>query len=493
MKDTANFIAIDLGASNGRVLLGIWDGSRFQLQELHRFPNGPVTVSGRLHWDVLSLWQEIKTGLAKYATQSDAPLKGIGVDTWGVDFSLFDSAGQLLGNPVHYRDSRTDEIMPKLFSRVPAVEVFARTGIQFMQFNTVFQLYSMVINQDPQLNFADTLLMMPDLFHYWLTGRKAVEYTIASTSQMYNCHQKAWDLDLLEQLGIPAKILPAIVQPGTIFAPLRSELAAELGFKAIPNVIATGSHDTASAVAAVPDLDTESVYISSGTWSLMGVEIPEPVVNEEVRAFNITNEGGVGNTIRFLKNITGLWLLQECRNQWQREGNSFSWEELLAAARQAKPRVAFVDPDHAMFLCPPNMPEALRSFCKATRQPEPSGVGPMVRCCLESMALKYRYVLESMEKLTGRTFKTIRIVGGGSQNHLLSQLAADACHRIVVSGPVEATALGNLMVQAMATGHLENLASGRKAIAASSAPQRFQPSGDASWEEAYRRFLGVCG
>jgi len=492
MKETANFIAIDLGASNGRVLLGIWDGSRFQIQELHRFPNGPVNVLGRLHWDVLSLWQEIKTGLAKYASQYDAPPEGIGVDTWGVDFGLFDSAGQLLGNPVHYRDSRTDEVMPKLFSRVPAAEVFARTGIQFIQFNTIFQLYSMVINQDPQLNFAETLLMMPDLFHYWLTGRKAVEYTIASTTQMYNCHKKAWDLDLLGQLGIPTKILPAIVQPGAIFAPLRADLVAELGFKVPPNVIAVGSHDTASAVAAVPELDAESVYISSGTWSLMGVEIPEPVVNEEVRSFNITNEGGIGHTIRFLKNITGLWLLQECRNQWQREGKSYTWAELLQEARQAKPHAAFVDPDHSAFLCPSNMPEAIRSFCKSAGQPEPSEVGPLVRCCLESMALKYRYVLESMEKLTGSTFKTIRIVGGGSQNHLLSQLAADACQRTVVSGPAEATALGNLMVQAIATGHLNDIASGRKAIASSSDPQEFQPSGDARWEEAYRRFLGLC-
>jgi sugar (pentulose or hexulose) kinase len=440
---------------------------------------------------VLHLWREIKAGLSRYAAQSAAPLAGIGVDTWGVDYGLLDSAGQLLGNPVHYRDSRTDDIMPRLFAKLSSHEVFAQTGIQFMQFNTLFQLYSMVETNDPQLGFAKTLLMMPDLFHYWLTGRKAVEYTIASTSQMVNCYRGKWDKDLLEKLGIPSHFLPEIVPPGTILDELSSEVASETGFKYAVPVIATGSHDTASAVAAIPGLDAESVYISSGTWSLMGVEIPKPVVNKRVQAFNVTNEGGVATTIRFLKNISGLWLLQECRNQWEREGRSFSWEDLATAARQAKPHLSFVDPDDSAFLCPSNMPEAIRSFCKGTGQPEPEGVGPVVRCCLESMALKYRWVLESLEELTGRKFKVIRIVGGGSQNHLLSQLAADACQRLTVTGPVEATALGNLMLQAIATGKIKDLASGREAIGASFELTQFSPTLNSAWDKAYERFRGL--
>jgi rhamnulokinase len=491
MPQTTNFIAVDLGASNGRVLLGQWDGTRFELQELHRFPNGPVNILGRMHWDVLHLWNEIKIGLSRYAAQFSEPPAGIGVDTWGVDFGLFDSAGQLLGNPVHYRDSRTDGIMERLFARIPAQEVFAQTGIQFMQFNTLFQLFSMVESLDPQLNFASTFLMMPDLFHYWLTGRKGVEYTIASTSQMYDCHTGKWAYDLLEKLSIPTVILPEIVFPGSILGPLKDVVAAETGLPKQVPVIATGSHDTASAVAAVPGLDSESIYISSGTWSLMGVEIPRPLVNEQVRSFNVTNEGGVGQTIRFLKNIAGLWLLQECRNQWQREGKRFNWDELLREASCAPALRSFVDPDAAMFLCPPNMPEAIQQYCRNTRQPVPEGVGPMVRCCLESMALKYRVVLEALEKLTSQHCKVIRIVGGGSQNLLLSQLAANACQREVVTGPVEATALGNLMMQAIATGHLKDIPSGRIAVGASSQLKEFSPSGDSDWDKAFERFKEI--
>jgi rhamnulokinase len=491
MSTTANFIAVDLGASNGRVLVGEWDGVRFGLRELHRFPNGPYNVMGRMHWDVLQLWGEIKKGLARYSMEFPTPPAGIGVDTWGVDFGLFDQAGQLLGNPVHYRDSRTDGIMERLFSRLPAREVFARTGIQFMQFNTLFQLYSMAESKNPQLNYASTFLMMPDLFHYWLTGRKAVEYSIASTSQMLDCFTQTWDVDLLDQLGIPTGILPEIIQPGTILAPLHGLVAAESGLPTTVPVIATGSHDTASAVAAVPGLNSESLYISSGTWSLMGVEIPKPVVNEEVRSFNFTNEGGVGKTIRFLKNITGLWLLQECRNQWQREGKDYTWEELLHAAAGAPAHQCWVDPDAPVFLCPPHMPGAIQNYCRQTQQKPPEGIGAIVRCCLESMALKYRVVLEALEKLTGRKFLTICIVGGGSQNQLLSQMAADACNRKVITGPVEATALGNLMVQAIATGHLKDIQSGRQAIAASTTLDEFVPSGDSEWDKAFQRFREI--
>ncbi|HIQ06368.1 MAG TPA: rhamnulokinase [Anaerolineae bacterium] len=491
MNDTTNFLAVDLGASNGRVLLGRWDGTRFDLQELHRFANGPVNVLGHLHWDPLRLWTEIKNGLANYAAQFDSPLAGIGVDTWGVDFALLDAAGGLLGNPYHYRDSRTDGIPELVFQRVSRRRIFEQTGIQFMQINTIFQLFSMVQASDPQLDAADTLLMMPDLFHYWLTGRKVAEYTDATTSQMFHSRERRWATELLSQLGIPTHILPPVVPPGTVLEEVRPEVMDEVGLDQPVPVIAPGSHDTASAVAAIPGLDVHSTYISSGTWSLMGVEIPEPVINDQTLDLNFTNEGGVANTIRLLKNITGLWLLQESRRQWQREGHDYSWDELLALAEQAEPFRSLVDPDASDFLNPGDMPAAIRAYCRRTGQPEPTSVGAVVRCCLESLALKYRWVLDALETLVGRRLGTIRIVGGGSRNRLLSQFTADACQRLVVTGPVEATALGNVMLQAIATGHLPDVAAGRRAIAASIEQQRFKPGPGGPWEEAFDCFKAL--
>ena len=341
MPATTNFLAVDLGASNGRVLLARWDGERFDLRELHRFENGPTEVHGRLYWDALRLWREIQTGLARYAAAYDQPPAGIGVDTWGVDFGLLDSAGRLLGNPVHYRDDRTNGMPEAVFRVVPAETVFGVTGIQFMQLNTVFQLYSMRYTGDPQLDFADTLLMMPDLFHYWLTGRKAVEYTIASTSQLFHARDRRWATGLMAQLDLPTRILPEVVPPGTVLGNVLPDVLEATGLRGDVPVIAPGSHDTASAVAAVPGLDARSLYISSGTWSLMGVEIDEPIINERTLALNFTNEGGVDDTIRLLKNIGGLWLLQESRRQWQREGLDYSWDDSdhACAAGRALPRL----------------------------------------------------------------------------------------------------------------------------------------------------------
>ncbi len=310
MKHTTNFLAIDLGASNGRVLLGCWDGSRFELHELHRFTNGPVNVLGSLHWDVLQLWSEIKAGLARYAQQWDQPLAGIGLDTWGVDYALLDNAGRLLGNPYHYRDARTDGMVERAYELAGRDAIFDATGIQFMQINTLYQLLSMVERRDPQLAAAETLLMLPDLFHYWLTGRKIAEYTIASTSQMLDAHSRTWSTGLLATLGIPSALLPPVISSGTVLGELRPEIVADAGLRQTPPVIAVGSHDTASAVAAVPGLDGRSAYISSGTWSLVGVETPQPVIDPRVLALNFTNEGGVSGDIRLLKNVTGLWLLQ---------------------------------------------------------------------------------------------------------------------------------------------------------------------------------------
>jgi rhamnulokinase len=488
MKETVNFLAIDLGASNGRVLLGRWDGGCFSLEELHRFPNGPVEFKGHQHWDVLRLWREIEFGLARYADQFNRPLAGIGVDTWGVDFALLDAAGNLLGNPYHYRDSRTDGMMEIVFQRIPRQKIFEQTGIQFMQINTLYQLFSMAQNNDATLREADTLLMMADLFHYWLSGQKTAELTIATTSQMVSIRERQWASDLLDQLAIPTHVLPPIISSGTILGDLKPRLVAKVGLRTRVPIIATGSHDTASAVAAIPGLDDASVYISSGTWSLMGVELPEPIINDQVLSRNFTNEGGVDNTIRLLKNLSGLWLLQESRRRWQKDGQDYSWDAMMAMGEKAEPFRCLIDPDARDFLSPNDMPKAIRSYCHRTGQPEPTSVGANVRCCLESVAMKYRWVLEALETLTNKQFKTIRIVGGGSQNRLLSQFTADACQRPVVTGPVEATALGNVLLQAIAGGHLSDISAGRQAIAASVDRQYLEPRSGDAWEVAYGRF-----
>lgn len=488
MADTANFLAFDLGASSGRALLGRWDGVGFTLEELHRFENGPVNILGHLHWDILRLWEEIKAGLARYAAQQTAPLAGVGVDTWGVDFGLLDRNGRLIGNPYNYRDQRTNGMVERVCELVPRSEIFAATGIQFLQINTLFQLYSMVYTADPQLESAATLLMIPDLFHYWMTGRKAAEYTNATTTQMFAGHERRWAMPLIERLGIPAQILPEIVAPGTVLGTLGDQLAAEAGLARGVPVIAPATHDTGSAVAAVPGLDARSAYISSGTWSLMGVEIAQPVVNERAQALNFTNEGGVAGTIRLLKNINGLWLLQECRRQWQREGQNYAWEELLAQAERATPLQALIDPDAPEFMSPGDLPAAIRAYCRQTGQPQPENVGAIVRSCLESLALKYRWVLAALEELTGQRIETIRIVGGGSQNRQLCQLTASACGRPVVAGPVEATALGNILVQAIAAGVIPDITAGRRALAASLHLAHYEPGSTAGWDAAYERF-----
>lgn len=488
MNKTTNFLAIDLGASSGRVLLGQWDGQLFRLQEMHRFPNGPVNILGHLYWDVLQLWAEIKTGLARYSAQFDQPVAGIGVDTWGVDFALLDRAGNLIGMPSHYRDSRTDGMPEQAFLKVPRDQIYQQTGIQFMQINTLFQLFSMVEGNDPQLEWADKLLMMPDLFHYWLTGQIAVEYTIATTSQMLDARKRSWATSLLSRLNISTQFLPAIVPPGTVLGELRPDISREVGLDGSAPVITPGGHDTASAVAAISDLDVHSAYISSGTWSLMGIEIPEPIINSQALELNFTNEGGVAGTIRFLKNIPGLWLLQECRRQWQQEGQAYTWDELLTLGEEATAFRSLVDLDAHDFLSPGDMPNKIHAYCQRTRQPEPEGVGDIVRACLESLALRSRRVLANLEMLSGRRLETIRVVGGGSLNRLLCQFTADACQRPVVAGPVEATALGNLMLQAVAGGHLADIHQGRQAVAASIERINYDPHPSLAWDEASTRF-----
>jgi len=488
MSQRTNFLAIDLGASSGRVMLGQWDGQRFDLHELHRFPNGPVSVLGHLHWDVLRLWQEIREGIAQYATRDAEPPAGIGIDTWAVDFALLDGAGEMLGNPYHYRDRRTEGIPEQVDGRVPPRRLYGKTGIQRLPINTLYQLVSMREADDPRLEVAETLLLIPDLFHYWMTGRIAAEYTNATTTQFYDARAQRWALDLLEELDLPARILPPIVAPGTLLGELLSEVCDEVGLRQSVPVIASASHDTASAVAAVPGLDERSAYISSGTWSLVGVETAQPILSDRARELNFTNEGGVGGTIRFLKNVGGLWLLQECRRKWQHEGRSYTWPDLVTLAEQAAPLRSVVDPDAPEFVNPGDMPKAIREYCRRTGQPEPESDGEVVRCCLESLVLKHRWVLAALEELTGRRLDTVRIVGGGSQNHLFCQLTADACQRTVVAGPVEATALGNILVQAVASEYLPDIAAGRQVVAASVQQATFEPRTSGDWDGAFASF-----
>lgn len=483
MADTTNFLAVDIGASSGRVMLGRWDGARFALEELRRFWNGTHEQDdGHLHWDAPRLLDEIRAGLAAYAARFDAPLAGIGIDTWAVDYGLLDGQGRLLGNPYAYRDRRTQGVPAQVDAIVPPARLYALTGIQRLPFNTIYQLFS--AKGDPQLEAAATLLLMPDLLGYWLTGRKVAEYTNATTTQLVDARTRGWSAELLDALGLPGHILPPIVGPGTLLGSLLPELRDAAGLRGDIPVIAVGTHDTASAVAAVPGLDAQSAYISSGTWSLVGVELDAPLLSDAARRLSVTNEGGVAGTIRFLKNVGGLWLLQECQRQWERQGRPYSWAELVTLAAAAPPLLALVDPDAPELLAPDDMPAAIRALCRASGQPEPPDDGAMVRCCLESLALKYRWVVESLEQLTGRAITTIRVVGGGSQNELLCQLTADACGRPVIAGPVEATALGNLLVQAVATGHLSDIAAGRRAIAASFPQTTYRPQDSGDWDAA---------
>ena len=488
MSETANFLAVDLGAASGRVMLGQWDGARFALRELRRFPNGPVAAQGHLYWDVLRLWQEIKNGIARYAAEYDQPLAGIGIDSWAVDFGLLDQAGRLLGNPYHYRDRRNDGMAELVDQLVAPRRLFAQTGIQRQPFNTLYQLFSMRHSRDPQLEAAQTLLLIPDLFGYWLSGAVVAEYTNATTTQFCDTLERGWALDLLRRLDLPADILPPLAPPGARIGAVLPEIRAETGLRHPALVIATATHDTASAVAAVPGLDAASMYISSGTWSLVGVELTQPILSEQARLLNFTNEGGVAGTIRLLKNVGGLWLLQECQRVWQREGQRYSWSDLLAQAAQATPLTSLVDPDAPDFLNPPDMPQALRQYCWRSGQVAPDSAGALVRCCLESLALKYRWSLLALEDLTNTRLTMIRIVGGGSQNKLLCQLTADACGRVVMAGPVEATALGNIVVQAVATGHLPSVAAGRQAIAAAAHPTVYEPQRSTDWDSVVARF-----
>jgi rhamnulokinase len=484
-----NYLAIDLGAESGRLILGRLEAERLSLEEVHRFPNGPVRVHGHLYWDVLRMWSEILHGL-RLAARSPGGLSSLGVDTWGVDFGLLDAAGELIGNPYHYRDSRTDGMMEAAFARVPRVEIYRQTGIQFMQLNSLYQLLAMRLGNAPALDRAAALLTMPDLFNFWLTGRMAAEFTNATTTQCYNPTTSDWAWELLDALQIPLRLFQPILQPASILAGLRPEVAAETGAGDLP-VVAVGSHDTASAVAAVPAQSERIVFISSGTWSLLGSEIPRPVVSQQSLAFNFTNEGAIGGGYRFLKNISGLWLVQECRRAWAAAGQEYSYAELTRLAAEAPPFHSLVDPTAADFLAPGEMPARIGRYCLQRGQPAPTGVGGFVRCALESLALAYRQAIGQLEQALGYSLEAIHIVGGGSQNRLLNQFTADATGKPVIAGPVEATAAGNLLVQAMALGRLSSLSEARQLVRRSFPLETFEPGRQEAWDEAYLRWLAL--
>lgn len=490
------YLGVDLGAESGRVMAGLWDGNQIRLEELHRFPNGPVALAGTLRWDVLRLWAEIQNGLALAAKRFGKAVASVGVDTWGVDYVLLSKTGELLGQPFHYRDARTRGMFDYAFSRVPRAEIFAQTGLQFMELNTLYQLLALHRQSPEILEAADCLLMMPDFINWCLCGERKAEFTEATTTQFFNPTNRAWAVDLLQQFGLPAHMLPEVIPPGTRLGELRASVAGVTGLERI-NVIAPATHDTGSAVAAVPTASTGKpnwAYISSGTWSLMGVELSGALLTDRVLECNLTNEGGVNFTYRLLKNIMGLWLVQQCRRAFETRGSNHDYAALVRLAAEAPPLRSLVDPDDARFLNPPDMTKAIQDFCQETGQPVPDSEGALVRCALESLALKYQLVLSWLEELAGQHIGVIHVVGGGSRNALLNQFTANACERPVLAGPVEATVLGNLLTQVRAHGEIVSLEELRGIVRASSGLQEFQPESAAigAWQEARGRFSKLC-
>ncbi len=472
------YLAVDLGAESGRVMAGLWNGRKLRLEEIHRFPTGGVYLGETYRWDVLRLWSEIQIGLTLADKKYGKRIISVGADTWGVDFVLLNKQDEILGQPYHYRDSRTRGALERTFKKVPRAEIFAQTGLQFMELNSLYQLLAWQQNSPAILDAADTLLFMPDFLHWAMCGAKRAEFTIASTSQCVHPLKRDWSLPLFKKLGLPTHFLPKIVPPGTTLGKFRKSLAERTGLAGV-KVVAPPSHDTASAIAGVPTANTGKAnwaYISSGTWSLMGVEVKQANLSPRALELNMTNEGGVDGTYRLLKNIMGLWLVQQCKRAFDAAGRKYDYGQLAELAAKAKRFCCTLNLDVPRFLNPPDMPKAIQDFCRDTRQPVPKTDGELVRCCYDSLALKYREVLGSLEELTGEKIEAIHIVGGGSQNKFLSQLAADACQRPVITGPVEATAMGNLLTQIRADGELASLAEMREIVRDSSSVQRYEPA-----------------
>ncbi len=481
-------LAFDFGASGGRAMCGTFDGGKITIEELHRFSNDPVILNGTMYWDVLRLFFEIKQGLIK--AKKCGRIESIGIDTWGVDFGLIDEEGRLLENPVHYRDSRTEGMLEESFKFISKEKFYEITGNQFMEINTAFQLLYLLKNRKDLLERADKMILMPDLFNYFLTGEKKAEYSIASTTQLLDARKGEWSDEVIDALKLPKNIFPDIVPTGTKIGTLSEEICTELGLGKI-DVMAVAGHDTQCALVAVPTAEEDFIFLSCGTWSLLGTELPEPIINDKSEYYNITNEGGYGRKISFLKNIIGLWCIQESRRQWIREGLEYGFGDLEIMAKDAPSLRCFIDPDAPEFTPAGDVPKRIREFCERTGQPVPESIGEVVRCINESLAMKYRHAIEEIKDCTGRDYQTVYMVGGGTQSALLCQFTANACGRRVSAGPVEATVLGNVALQLMASGDIKSLGEAREIIKRSQDIKIYEPQDTAAWDEAYERFKKI--
>lgn len=484
-----NFLAFDIGATSGRSVLGTLHDGKIEIRELTRFPNAMVELHGKLYWNLLGLYDHLKQGLVACAKEGVVP-DSVGVDTWGVDVVPLGEDGSILGMPRAYRDSYTDGAPERFFEIVPRKELYEKTGIQIMNFNTLFQVFAAVEEGYTPVVKASRLLFMPDALSYMLTGKAICEYTIASTSQILNPRTAKLDVELLAKAGVRGDIFPEVQLPGSVIAPLTDALAAETGVGKV-SVVAVAGHDTASAVAAVPAENERFAYLSSGTWSLMGIETKEPIINEESFRHNYTNEGGVGGTTRFLKNICGMWILEQCRKEWEREGKCYSYAEIVDMAYTAEPFVSFINPDDGSFANPKSMRRAIEAFCQRTGQAAPSSDAQIVRTIFESLALRYREVLDTLASMAPFAIDVLHIIGGGSKNRLLNQFTANAIGKRVVAGPSEATAIGNIMMQMIGAGAVGSIAEARDVVRASIATEEFVPQARPEWEEAYKRFQTI--
>lgn len=492
MSKPTPLVVFDLGAESGRAILGLLDGGGLTIEEVHRFANRPVRLNRTLYWNTPGLFQEMIAGLRAASAKTVGEIKAIGIDTWGVDFGILDEHGRLAGLPVHYRDARTQGMMERAFERVPREEIYDRTGIQFLPFNTIYQLMAMQQENSPQLRHGARLLLMSDLLNYFFSGVQVNEYSNASTTQLCDPRRRSWDMRLIQKLNLPERLFGDVVEPGTVLGPTLADVAAEAGLaNANTQIVASLGHDTAAAVAAVPNQGEDSCFISSGTWSLMGAVIPRPCLSEQARQHGFTNEGGISGSVRFLRNIAGLWLVQQSKAQFARDGFSYTYEQLTKLAAEAEALRSLIDPDDPEFLTPGNSVERIAEQCRRNGQPIPRTHGEVIRCILESLAMRYRRTLESLQEVLGRTFSSIQIVGGGSQNQLLNQLTADCTGLPVIAGPAEATAIGNMMAVAVAVGAIPSHEQSREIVARSFATRTYTPSNGRAWGEGYADFLNI--
>ena len=481
-------LAFDFGASSGRAIIGAFNGQKIALQEVHRFSNDPVSVGDTVYWDVLRLFYEIKQGISKAVLAGG--FDSIGIDTWGVDFGLIDAEGKLMENPIHYRDKRTVGMIEEACKTIPKNKLYSITGTQFMELNTLYQLLSLKKNRPWMLERADKMLFMPDLLAYMLTGNQCAEFSIASTSQLLDISSGTWSDELLEAFDIPKRLLPDIVESGTVLGMLSNDICEECGAKSVP-VISVCGHDTQSAITAVPCESGDFAFLSSGTWSLFGTELDKPIVNQKSLDINVTNEGGYGKSVGFLKNIIGLWLIQESRRQWRREGTEYSYADLEKAALAAEPFQCFIDPDAPEFVPHGNIPRRVREFCQKTGQYVPETVGEVMRCIYESLAMKYKLTFSKLIECTGKNYPVIHVIGGGTKDTLLCQMTASSCNVPVAAGPVEATVMGNIAVQLLSDGSIGSISEARKIISDSSELKTYEPQGADEWEKAYADFLKI--